>query len=102
VGCYIWYREEGPERAAAPLSFLLAVPNVTVRPSTASVPTSFDVELEVPLHYKGSNITTVFVLHSVQRCTFLCDTVYTPTRLKPAVTHYLARFNGPLCMHVES
>jgi len=31
VGCYIWYSEEGPGRA------LLAVPNVTAHPSTASV-----------------------------------------------------------------
>ena len=29
VGCYIWYSEEGPGRAAAPPSPLLAVPNVT-------------------------------------------------------------------------
>jgi len=48
VGCYIWYSEEGPGRAGAPPSPLLAVPNVTARPSTASVPTSyyyFDVAL---------------------------------------------------------
>ena len=30
VGCYIWYNEERPGRAAAPPSPLLAVPNVTV------------------------------------------------------------------------
>ena len=33
--------KEGPGRAEAPLSPLLAVPNVTVHPSTASVPTSY-------------------------------------------------------------
>jgi len=38
VGCYIWYSEEGPGRVAAPPSPLLAVPNVTAHPSTASVP----------------------------------------------------------------
>ena len=38
MGCYIWYREEGPGRAWAPPSPLLAVPNVTAHPSTASVP----------------------------------------------------------------
>ena len=38
VGCYIWYSEERPGRAAAPPSPLLAVPNVTAHPSTASVP----------------------------------------------------------------
>ena len=36
--CYIWYSKEGPGRAAAPPSPLLAVPNVTANPSTASVP----------------------------------------------------------------
>jgi len=42
VGCYIWYSEEGPGRAAArPSSPLLAVPNVTTHLSTASVPTSY-------------------------------------------------------------
>ena len=40
VGCYIWYSEEGPGRAAAPPSLLLAVPNVA-HPSTASVPTLY-------------------------------------------------------------
>ena len=38
MGCYIWYSEEGPGQAAAPPSPLLAVPNVTAHPSTASVP----------------------------------------------------------------
>ena len=38
VGCYIWYSEEETGRAAAPPSPLLAVPNVTVHPST---PTSY-------------------------------------------------------------
>ena len=38
MGCYIWYSEEGPGQVAAPPSFLLAVPNVTAHPSTASVP----------------------------------------------------------------
>jgi len=38
VGCYIWYSDEGPGRAGTPPSLLLAVPNVTAHPSTASVP----------------------------------------------------------------
>jgi len=33
VGCYIWYSEEGPGRAAAMPSPLLAVPNITAHPS---------------------------------------------------------------------
>jgi len=41
VGRYIWYSEEGPGRAAAPPSPLLAVPNITAHPSTASVLTSY-------------------------------------------------------------
>jgi len=41
VGCYIWYSEEGPGQAAAPPCPLLAVPNVTDYPSTASVPISY-------------------------------------------------------------
>jgi len=40
VNCYLWYSEEGPGRAAAPPSPLLAVPNVTAYPSMASVPTT--------------------------------------------------------------
>jgi len=40
MGCYIWYSDEGPGRAAAPPSLLLAVPNVTAHPSTATVPIS--------------------------------------------------------------
>jgi len=40
-GCYIWYSEERSGRAAALFSPLLAVPNVTAHPSTASVPTSY-------------------------------------------------------------
>jgi len=33
-----WYSDEGPDRAAAPPSPFLAVPNVTAHSSTASVP----------------------------------------------------------------
>jgi len=38
VGCYIWYSEERPGWAVASPRPLLAVPNVTAHPSTASVP----------------------------------------------------------------
>ena len=37
VGCYIWYSEEGPGLGHSPPRPLLAVPNVTAHPSTASV-----------------------------------------------------------------
>jgi len=38
VGCYKRCSEDGPGRAAAPPSPILAVPNVTAHPSTTSVP----------------------------------------------------------------
>jgi len=38
VGCYIWYSEEGTGSNRNPSRPLLAVPNVTAHPSTASVP----------------------------------------------------------------
>jgi len=38
VGCYIWYSDEGTGRGRSPPRPLLAVPNVTAHPSTASVP----------------------------------------------------------------
>ena len=41
VHCYIWDSEQGPGRAAAPPSPVLAVPNETIHPSMTSVPTSY-------------------------------------------------------------
>jgi len=38
VGCYIWYSEEETGQSPSPPILLLAVPNVTAHPSTASVP----------------------------------------------------------------
>ena len=38
VVCYLWYSEEEPGWAPSPPRLLLAVPNVTAHPSTASVP----------------------------------------------------------------
>ena len=38
VGCCIWYSEEGTGQGPSPPRPLLAVPNVTAHPSTASVP----------------------------------------------------------------
>jgi len=39
VGCYIWYSEEGTARGhSPPCRLLIAVPNITPHPSTASVP----------------------------------------------------------------
>ena len=68
VGCYIWYSEEGPGRAAAPPSPLLAVPNVTAHPSAASAPITvllYDGPLLCGFNVaiKGLNSKTVFYLH---------------------------------------
>ena len=38
IGCYIWYSEERTGRGRGPPRPLLAVPNVTAHPPTASVP----------------------------------------------------------------
>ena len=40
-GWYIWYSDEGPGRAAAPPSPLLAVSNLTAHPSTTTECTNF-------------------------------------------------------------
>jgi len=54
VGCYIWYSEEGTGRGRSPSSPLLAVPNVTANPSTASVPIT-ELMCNGPLLY-GFNV----------------------------------------------
>jgi len=38
MGCYIWYCEEGTGWGLRPPRPLLAIPNVTAHPSTASTP----------------------------------------------------------------
>ena len=38
MGCYIWYSDDGTGRGCSLTRPLLAVPNVTAHPSTASVP----------------------------------------------------------------
>jgi len=56
-GCYIWYSEDGPGRAGAPPSPLLAVPNVTAthqRPVYTNF-ILFDVAL-LPLDSKGLKV----------------------------------------------
>jgi len=63
VGCYIWYSEEGPERAGAPPSPLLAVPNVAAHPSTTSVPTSY----YLMWHSKTLHLTTAAKSHKTSQ-----------------------------------
>jgi len=50
VGCYIWYSEEGTGQDPSPPRPLLAVPNVTGHPSTASVTITI---LRFPVPIKG-------------------------------------------------
>ena len=38
MGCYVWYSDEGTGRGPSPPRPLIAAPNVTAHPSTASVP----------------------------------------------------------------
>ena len=65
MGSYIWYIEEGPGRAAAPPSSLLAVPNVTAHPSTATVPITvllYDGPLLCGFNVAIKGLTTDLVL----------------------------------------
>ena len=65
MGCYIWYSKEGPGRAAAPPSPLIAVPNVTAHPVYQCTNfILFDVAL-LPLHSKE--------LNRVDKGSRLCD-----------------------------
>ena len=48
-GCYIWYSGEGTGRGRSPPRPILAVPNVTAHPSTASVYTPITVLQYGPL-----------------------------------------------------
>ena len=54
MGCYVWYSEEGTGRGRSPPRLLLAVPNVTAHPSTASVPITV-LLYDSPLFY-GFNV----------------------------------------------
>jgi len=73
VGCYIWYSEEGPERTEAPSSPLLAVPNVTAHPSTASVPITV-LLYDGPL-FRGFNVATKGLNASVTQQCVKCKAV---------------------------
>jgi len=73
---YIWYNEEGPGQAAALPNPLLAVPNVTAHPSTASIPTSY----YLMWHYnylwtlKGQ-VFVFFCIFFLDYCQFVCAQV---------------------------
>jgi len=56
VGCYIWYSEEGTGRGRSRPRSLLAVPNVTANPSTASTNRRIAVQWSAALcAHKGLN-----------------------------------------------
>jgi len=68
MGCYIWYREEGTGWGPSPPRPLLTVPNVTARPSAASVPITvllyngpllcgFNVDIKVLKHTSHRQIS---------------------------------------------
>ena len=61
-----WYSEEGPGRAAASHSPLLAVPNVTAHPSTVSVPITV-LLYDGPL-LCGFNVAIKGLMTVVSRC----------------------------------
>jgi len=71
MGCYIWYSEEGPGRGPSPPRPLLAVPNVTAHPSTASVPITV-------LQYSGPLLCGFNM--DIKRSFKSISSVYTKTR----------------------
>ena len=86
MGCYSWYSQEGTGRGRSPPRPLLAVPNVTSHPSTASVP------ITVLLYYNGPLVCGFnapikwLTQNTIRRCdkqstclyfvSIFCDTVY--------------------------
>jgi len=72
VHCYIWYSEDGPGRAMAPPSPLLAVPNVTAHPSTASVPITL-LLYDSPLLCGFNVVIKGLKVHAGQRRPLLTD-----------------------------
>ena len=61
---YIWYSEEGTEQGLSQTRPLLAVPNVTLHPSTANVPIA-------ALLYNGSLLCVCYVPVKALRPTFI-------------------------------
>ena len=115
VDCYIWYSEEGTGRGPSPPRPLLAVPNATAHPSTASVPITVSL-YNGPLrcgfsahkglkrslfaytalwsrrHHIAGDVTTRLVGDA------LCsryDDVFRPTR--PSPVHRTSSTERPLC-----
>jgi len=98
TGCYIWYSEEGPERAAALPSPLLVAPNVTAHSSTASVPISYNSKWHCNClcASKGYKQCRDSISHPVTHCRMLpsgeCNRMITQagwrsTQLNYAVSH---------------
>ena len=80
VGCYNWYSEEGTGWDRSPPSPLLAVPNVTAHPSTATVPITVILLYDGPL-LCGFNVA-IKGLNPVAKARALrCDNVHLSVRL---------------------
>ena len=84
MGCYICYSEEGPGRAEAPPSPLLAVPNVTAHPSTASAPITvllydgpllcgFNVTIKGLIYFYLVTSLFTYLHHAVNVAAMLCQ-----------------------------
>ena len=105
MGCHIWNSEEGPGRAADPSSPLLAVPNVTAHPSTASVPitvlllgshNSTTVELRRRVAIDTSPTQLNSTRHRVElSCVAItCVAINGPLRVAPNALHVAGRRVG--------
>ena len=68
MGCYSWYSQEGTGRGRSPPRPLLAVPNVTSHPSTASVPITVLLYYNGPL-VCGFNVPIKWLIqNTIRRC----------------------------------
>ena len=77
MGCYVWYSERGTGLGRSPPRPLFAVPNVTVHPSTASVPITVPLVYCFNVSIKGLTkiivIQYFFAMHNaVARCLYFC------------------------------
>ena len=87
--CYIWYSEEGTGRGRSPPRPLLAVPNVTAHPSTASVPITvllyccpFLCSFNVPI--KGLTLITTYYYAIVKSGLKVSKPAYSEPVTKPS------------------
>jgi len=88
VGCYIWYSKEGTGQGRSLPRLLLAVPNVTAHPPTASVPItillyngpllcSFNVPIKGLNQHIYIHVTAWFLLPVISLLNFISSIVAT-------------------------